>query len=209
MDSFEFIPWEQYQDTQVEEGFIDSSDYTSPNGEAEVRGQLQSLHSQTKSFINNTIVEGINDIDERLTVVEPAVTNVVSTDSDVIEVSISNNTLTIRPISGTGGETTRTYVDDQDETYYGYAKTYSDTNLATAEAYVDDKLEIITGTLSAGNTSITITDDGITTSSIFSFYTSEYGVNPTAVSVSTGSIVLTFDEQETDITVGVRIDGTV
>ena len=42
---------------------------------------------------------------------------------------------------------------------------------------------------------------------MFSFYTSIWGVNPTGVSVATGSVTLTFDAQESDMEVGVRIDG--
>lgn len=60
--------------------------------------------------------------------------------------------------------------------------------------------------LAAGATSITINDDRITTESVLSFYTSVYGVNPTAVSVANGSVTLTFDTQDADMEVGVRVD---
>lgn len=63
----------------------------------------------------------------------------------------------------------------------------------------------VEGTLLAGTTTITLTDSAITTDSKFDFYTSIYGVNPTAVTVSNGSITLTFDAQETDMTVEVRV----
>ena len=39
----------------------------------------------------------------------------------------------------------------------------------------------------------------------FDFYTSIFGVNPTAVTVSNGSITLTFDAQKTDMNVEVRV----
>ena len=64
---------------------------------------------------------------------------------------------------------------------------------------------VLTDTLEAGETSLTLTDASITTSSTFDFYTDVYGVNPTAVSVSTGSIILTFEEQSADIGVKVRV----
>ena len=63
----------------------------------------------------------------------------------------------------------------------------------------------LTGTLTAGATTITLTGSTITTDSKFDFYTSIYGVNPTAVTVSNGSIALTFDAQETDMNVEVRV----
>lgn len=65
---------------------------------------------------------------------------------------------------------------------------------------------IITGTLTAGQTSITISSDYITADSVLDFYTSIYGVNPLTVSVVAGSVTLTFNAQATDMTVGVKIE---
>lgn len=61
--------------------------------------------------------------------------------------------------------------------------------------------------LAAGATSVTIEDDRITTDSALSFYTSIFGVNPTAASIDTGSVTLTFKAQTEDMEVGVRVDG--
>ena len=63
----------------------------------------------------------------------------------------------------------------------------------------------VTGTLTAGNTSITLSNQAITTSSTLDYYTSVFGVNPLSVSVSTGSVTLTFEAQSLDIDVKVRI----
>lgn len=63
----------------------------------------------------------------------------------------------------------------------------------------------ITGTLTAGQTSISFTDSSILESSTFDFYTSKFGVNPTNISVLNGSITLTFDEQNTNINIKVRV----
>ena len=63
----------------------------------------------------------------------------------------------------------------------------------------------LTGTLTAGQTTITLTSEIIDSNSSFDFYTSVFGVNPTAVSVSTGSITLTFDNQSIDISVKVVV----
>lgn len=62
---------------------------------------------------------------------------------------------------------------------------------------------ILTGTLNAGSTTITLSDAAIDANSSFDFYTSIYGVSPTAVSVSTGEIILTFEAQSADM--GVKV----
>lgn len=65
---------------------------------------------------------------------------------------------------------------------------------------------VLTGTLTAGQTTITLYDAGITTSStIEAVYTSVDGVNPTSRSIATGSVTLTFLTQASDIQVKVRI----
>ena len=64
---------------------------------------------------------------------------------------------------------------------------------------------ILTGTLAAGATLLTLNDAAILTTSTFDFYTDTFGVNPIAVSVSTGSLVLTFEIQENAVGVKVRV----
>lgn len=61
---------------------------------------------------------------------------------------------------------------------------------------------MLEGTLEAGQTSLTLQNDHITSGSMFDFYSE---VPPTSVTVSTGQVVLTFDEQETDMNVKVVI----
>lgn len=78
---------------------------------------------------------------------------------------------------------------------------------ANTNAYLEKKLEIIRGTLTTGETEVVVTDARITEDSILSFYTSIYGVNPKEVTVSAGSVTLKFDAQESDMEVGVRVDG--
>ena len=72
---------------------------------------------------------------------------------------------------------------------------------------LESKTSIKTGTLAAGATSITINDSKITSSSILTFFTSVFGVNPESVTVSTGSVTLTFEAQSSSMEVGVRVDG--
>lgn len=71
---------------------------------------------------------------------------------------------------------------------------------------IETKLSMITGTLSAGSTSITLTDERITTDSVFRFFTSKFGVSPTGATVNNGSIILTFEAQSEPLTVGVKLE---
>lgn len=70
----------------------------------------------------------------------------------------------------------------------------------SSAAWVD-----VTGTLLAGNTSVTLSNAAITTSSTLDFFTDVFGVNPTNVTVSTGSVTLTFESQASDLGVKVRV----
>jgi len=65
----------------------------------------------------------------------------------------------------------------------------------------------ITGTLLATQTSITLSSVSITTSSTIDVYVDDsfYGVNPTAITLATGSVTLTFEAQESDMPVKVRV----
>ena len=61
------------------------------------------------------------------------------------------------------------------------------------------------GILSAGQTSITFTDNVINSSRTIDYFPSIYGVVPTSITVTTGSVVFTFEEQSTDMILKVRI----
>lgn len=63
----------------------------------------------------------------------------------------------------------------------------------------------VTGTLTAGSTSITLSDASITTTSTIDIYTDTFGIQPTNAVVATGSITLTFLAQASDISVKVRV----
>jgi len=64
---------------------------------------------------------------------------------------------------------------------------------------------ILSATLAAGSTSVTISDQRIQADSLIDIYTDVYGVNPTAAAATTGSLVLTFEAQQTAINIRVRI----
>lgn len=63
----------------------------------------------------------------------------------------------------------------------------------------------VTGTLTAGATTITLSNEAITTDSKFDFYTSIFGVNPLSVTVATGSITLEFEAQTVNMIVEVEV----
>ena len=63
----------------------------------------------------------------------------------------------------------------------------------------------VTGTLTAGSTSITLSDASITPTSTIDIYVSVFGIQPTNAVVSTGSITLTVLAQASDISVKVRV----
>ena len=66
----------------------------------------------------------------------------------------------------------------------------------------------LTGTLTAGQTSLTIQHPIITTDRTIEVFTDTYGVNPTNAVVTTGQIVLTFASQASDVGVMVRVSKT-
>lgn len=94
------------------------------------------------------------------------------------------------------------FISDNGEVYVGASSNMQNTKHTwrKIDAYIK-----LTGTLTAGKTTITLTDNAITTDSKFDFYTSIYGVSPTNVTVAAGSITLTFDAQETNMNVEVRV----
>lgn len=85
--------------------------------------------------------------------------------------------------------------------------TWDGTNhsLKDAIANAGSSYSEVTGTLVSGSTSITLTDSNITTDSTIDIYSSIWGADPTDVTVANGSITLTFEAQETDMNVKVRV----
>ena len=65
--------------------------------------------------------------------------------------------------------------------------------------------KVLTGTLTAGNTSLVLSDAAVLTTSMIDIYTDVYGLNPTAVTVAVGSITLTFEAQQSDVSVKVVV----
>ena len=92
------------------------------------------------------------------------------------------------------------------------------TAIATPEAFdatkwdavkVTDKIDEVAGkelsaTLTAGSTSLTFTDSAITADSLISVFT-DGGLLYNSITTAVGSVVLTFDEQATDVDVTILV----
>ena len=115
---------------------------------------------------------------------------------------------TRRILTAIEGETDTYDVTRAEGTISAEGDAFNATNMNDLEDRIESAFEIITGTLTSGQTSITITDTSINTNSILSFFTSIYGVNPEAVSVTNGSVTLTFEAQESNMIVGVKVEGS-
>ena len=91
---------------------------------------------------------------------------------------------------------------DQVASYVAVNKTYTPLGNKTIPQAIGKQ---ISGTLTAGSTTITLSDASITTSSWVKPYASVWGVLCTNMVISTGSVALTFEAQASDITVGVEV----
>lgn len=63
----------------------------------------------------------------------------------------------------------------------------------------------VTGTLTSGSTSLTLSDASITTTSTIDIYCDTFGIQPINAVVTSGQIVLTFLAQNSDLSVKVRV----
>ena len=64
--------------------------------------------------------------------------------------------------------------------------------------------DLITGTITSGGTSITLTDERIKSTSIIDIYFENKVLAPTNVTVANGSIIIEIEAQDSDTNVGVR-----
>jgi len=88
------------------------------------------------------------------------------------------------------------------------SQTYSGLDRTTAKSVVGAINEVagkkLPATLTAGSTSLTFTDSAITADSLISVYT-EGGLLYNSITTAVGSVVLTFDEQATDVAVAIIV----
>ena len=114
--------------------------------------------------------------------------------------SISTNTTNISNLQTSLG-TTNTNLENTN-TNLGT----TNTNIANLTTRVTNIEGVeLTSTLTAGATSLTFTNSKITTNSTVDIYSSVYGVNPKTVTLSNGSIAMTFKAQLSDVSVKVVV----
>ena len=63
----------------------------------------------------------------------------------------------------------------------------------------------VSGTLTAGSTGLILMDASITTGSTIDIFTEKYGLSPETVTVSSGQVSMTFEAQDSNIGVKVRV----
>ena len=83
-------------------------------------------------------------------------------------------------------------------------------NVQAAIDEVDSKVDAVekqTATLAAGSTSVTLTftEQSIGATTLIDVYTDTFGVNPTNVTYTASTVVLTFEAQASDVAVAVKV----
>lgn len=108
--------------------------------------------------------------------------------------------------------------DGVDADEVNYSNTSSGIQATNVQAAIDEVYaaipstpaatsEVKTGTLAAGQTSVTLafTQQTIGAATLIDAYTGTFGVNPTNVTYTASSVTLTFDAQASDIAVAVKV----
>ena len=107
-----------------------------------------------------------------------------------------------------------THVDANGNETQMYPEVKTDTTLSVSGKAADAAAvgeikstltQLLTSGITAGDTSVTITDDRIKSTSIIDIYFEDKVLAPTNVTVSDGSITIDISEQDTDTNVGVRV----
>ena len=107
----------------------------------------------------------------------------------------TNGSLYVQYTQGTGGAS-----DTVDALYVKLDGVWCEISTGGGSA-----VTTLTDTLEAGETSLTFTDASITTNSKIEVLTSDITVSPTGATVTTGSLILTFTAQASDLTVSVEV----
>ena len=102
------------------------------------------------------------------------------------------STVSVTQIQSTGTKIATISVDNVDTDLYA-------PNGGGGSSWTD-----VTGTLIAGQTSITLSDNSITTTSTIEVF-NDLDVAYNSITVTTGSVALTFDAQQSDMSVKVRV----
>ncbi len=82
-----------------------------------------------------------------------------------------------------------------------WSSSKTNTEITSAVATKENAPTILTSTLSAGSTSLTFSNEAITTTAMYDVYADKYGLTPTDITVTTGQAVLTFEAQSSNVSV--------
>ena len=159
---------------------------------------LINMHNILKILQNTSIP----NIKKNQTDILSAIQDVLNSSSNVIDISQEQLNLILSAIQSIPSDT---IVDNQNNIISGLNISKSNTDdskVTLTDMY--KKIEYsVSGTLIAGETSITLKDNNIKEDTDLTVYTSQYNLTPTLMSVTNGSVTLTFDEQTKDLEVRV------
>ena len=169
-------------DLTNDSGFLTSSDVSAVaiSGDYDDLTNKPTIPTQTSQLTNNSGFITSSDIPANVSAFNNDVGYLTSSDVSSVALSGDYDDLTNKP---TIPENLSDLVND--EGFIGFTE--------------------LTGTLTTGNTTLTITDDAIETTSTIDIYCDTYGIQPTNAVVATGSITITFLAQASDLNVKVRV----
>lgn len=189
---------------EIREDTITTVNTSNANTIKEVNDVVADVNTVTENAINEVHTSNENTLAEVNTLVAevrkelqnvPNADNMANLQSQITENknSISTNTTNISNLQTSLG-TTNTNLGT------------TNTNIANLTTRVTNIEGVeLTSTLTAGATSLTFTNSKITTNSTVDIYSSVYGVNPKTVTLSSGSIAMTFKAQSSDVSVKVVV----
>lgn len=196
---------------EIREDTITTVNTSNANTIKEVNDVVANVNTVTENAINEVHTSNENTLSEVNTLVAevreelqnvPNAENMANLQSQITENknSISTNTTNISNLQ-TSLETTNANLETTN-TNLGT----TNTNIANLTSRVTNIEGVeLTSTLTAGATSLTFTNSKITTNSTVDIYSSVYGVNPKTVTLSNGSIAMTFKAQSSDVSVKVVV----
>ena len=196
---------------EIREDTITTVNTSNANTVKEVNDVVANVNTVTENAINEVHTSNENTLSEVNTLVAevrkelqnvPNAENMANLQSQITENknSISTNTTNISNLQTSLG-TTNTNLETTN-TNLGT----TNTNIANLTTRVTNIEGVeLTSTLTAGATSLTFTNSKITTDSTVDIYSSVYGVNPKTVTLSNGSIAMTFKAQSSDVSVKVVV----
>lgn len=158
---------------------------------------LQNAVDEVASSLGSTSLAGLNDVNITSATADQ-VLKYDATNSKWVNGAASGGSSTLSDLTDT---TITTPSNGQVLTYDSTSSKWINANASSGGGYT-----AVTGTLTAGSTSITLSDAAITTSSlIIPIVDNAWGIVPTSMTTTTGSVTLTFPVQASNLNVGVAV----